>query len=88
MSEPVKQSVIEKINHTRQGLQRAKWQPSKEAVICNVHYADFKGPTRVNPDVLPIYFKRPTSYPAATSACTNEEKTIREKATTSESYQK
>ena len=68
MSEPVRRSVIEKINHTRQGLQRTKWQPSKEAVICNVHYADFKGPTRVNPDVLPIYFKRPSSYPAATSA--------------------
>ena len=51
MPEPVKRSVIEKINHTRQGLQRTKWQPKKEAVICNVHYPDFKGPTRVNPDV-------------------------------------
>lgn len=67
MPEPIKRSVIEKINHTRQGLQRTKWQPKKEAVICNVHYPDFKGPTRVNPDVLPIYFKRPTSYPAAIS---------------------
>ena len=67
MPEPVKRSVIEKINHTQQGLQRTKWQPKKEAIICNVHYPDFKGPTRVNPDVLPIYFKRPTSYPAAIS---------------------
>ena len=68
MPELVKRAVIEKINHTRQGLQRTKWQPSEEVAICNVHYADFKGPSRVNQDVLPIYFKKPTSYSATTSA--------------------
>ena len=38
MSKPVKRSVIEKINHTWQGLQRTKWQPSKEAVIGTDEY--------------------------------------------------
>ena len=67
MPKLVKRAEIEKINHTRQGLQRTKWQPSEEVAICNVHYADFKGPSRVNQDVLPIYFKKPTSYSATTS---------------------
>ena len=66
MPELVKRAVIEKINHTRQGSQRTKWKPSQQAFICNVHYPDFKGPSRVNPDILPIHFKRPTSYPATT----------------------
>jgi len=54
MPEPVKQAVIEKINHTRQGLQRTKWKPTEDVFICNVHYPDFKGPCRGYPDVLPI----------------------------------
>ena len=67
MSEPIKRATVEKINHTRISVQRTKWQPTKEAVICNVHYADFKGPSRVDPDILPIHFKRPASYPVATA---------------------
>ena len=68
MPDHVKQVVIEKINLTRQGGWQTKWQPSKEAVICNIHYADCKGPTRDESDVLPINFKRPRNYPVTSSA--------------------
>ena len=44
---------------TRQGSRGTKWQPTKDSVICNVHYARFKGPTKDNKDVLPFNFKRP-----------------------------
>ena len=33
----VKRAVIAKINLTRQGPKGKRWQPTKEAVICNVH---------------------------------------------------
>ena len=68
MPEHVRRAVVEKINHTRQGLQRTKWKPTEDVYICNVHYPDFIGPRRGYPDVLPIYFKRPTSYPTTISA--------------------
>lgn len=64
MPEPVKQAVIQKINVTRQSLSGSKWQPSKDTVICNICYLDFKGPSRRNKDSVPVYFKRPNSYPA------------------------
>ena len=75
MPELVKQAVIEKINHIRQGLQQTKWQPPKQ------------GPSRVNNDILPIYYNRPSSYPAANSE-PKKEKNLRKEATTKEFYQK
>ena len=64
MPEPVKRAVTQKVNITRQGPSGSKWQPSKDAVICNIHYLDFKGPSKGNKDFVPVYFKRPESYPA------------------------
>ena len=64
MPEHVKRAVIEKVNITRQGPNRTKWKPTKETVICNMHYLHFKGPSRPDNDVIPIYFKRPRSNPA------------------------
>ena len=64
MPEPIKRAVIQKINVTRQGPSGSKWKPSKDAVICNIHYLDFKGPSKENKDSVPVYFKRPNSYTA------------------------
>jgi len=59
MPQQVQRAVIQKINLTRQGPRGTKWKPTKETVICNVHYAGFKGPTKDNKDDIPINFKRP-----------------------------
>ena len=63
MPETVKRAVVQKINLTRQSPGGSKWLPSTEAVICNVHYLHFIGPTRGNKNLVPVYFKRPDSYP-------------------------
>ena len=68
MPQHVKRAVVLKINLTRQGPKGTKWQPTGESVICNVHYADFKGPTKDNKDVVPINFKRPSNYPSVSPA--------------------
>ena len=62
----MKRVVIEKINIMRQDPNRTKWQPSKEAVICHMHYLNFKGPSKPDNDVTPIYLKRPRRDPAVT----------------------
>ena len=62
MPEHVKWVVIKKVNITRQGPSRTKWQPPKEAVICNMHYLNFKGPSKADNDVIPIYLKRPRRH--------------------------
>jgi len=59
MPKPVKQAVIQRINITRQGLGGIKWLPTAEAVICNVHYIDYKGPSKENKDLVPVHCKRP-----------------------------
>ena len=56
--------MIEKVNITKQGPNRTNWQPTKETVICNMHYLNFKEASRLDNDVIPIYFKRPRSNPA------------------------
>ena len=61
--EYIKQAVVTKINFTRQGPKGKRWQPSKGAVICNVHYLDYKGPSKANQQPIPIYFKRQNSHP-------------------------
>ena len=40
MPEPVKRAVITKVNLTRKGPGGRRWQPGKDAVICDVHYED------------------------------------------------
>ena len=62
MPKAVRHAVVTKINFTRKGPGGRKWQPSKDAVICNVHYLDCQGPSKGNVNVIPAYFKRP-SYP-------------------------
>lgn len=59
----VKWAVLEKINY----IQKA-----------NVHYAYCKRSSTVDKEILAIYFKRPSSYPASTSAL---KKSINEKKT-------
>jgi len=49
-------------------LAKVKWKSTEDVFICNIHYPDFKGPSKGHSDVLPIYFKRLTSYPTTTSA--------------------
>ena len=44
--------------------QGPKLQLIKETVICNMHYLNFKGPSRLDNDVISIYFKRSRSNPA------------------------
>ena len=36
--------------------------PGPESCICNLHYKDFRGPTRSNPNVTPVHFKRPHEF--------------------------
>ena len=67
MSESIIRAVVTKINFTRQGPKGKRWQPSKEAVICNVHYLDYKGPSKANRQLIPVYFKRPGSRPTPPS---------------------
>jgi len=58
--------VIQKINITRQG----PGEPSgslPDSVICIVHYLDFKGSSSRNKDLVPVHFKRPSYYPAAST---------------------
>jgi len=69
--------MIQKINLTRQGPRGTKWKPTKETVICNVHYAGFKGPTKDNKDVIPINFKRPAHYSSIAPAPKREKVTTR-----------
>ena len=60
MPKAVRRAVVTKINFTRKGPGGRKWQPSKDAVICNVHYLDCKGPSKENANVIPVHFKRPS----------------------------
>jgi len=62
MPNHVQRAVVAKINLTRQGPGGRKWNPNKDTVICNVHYADCKGPTREDRELLPINFKRPSHF--------------------------
>ena len=55
-----KQEVIKKINMTRCGKRFTVWTPSKQSVICNLHYEDFAGPSRKDPNRIPVHFKRPS----------------------------
>ena len=58
MPEQVKKLTVSKINKTRQGSTCGKlWEPSSDTCICNMHYKDYKGPTRSNNTVVPCYFK-------------------------------
>ena len=79
MPHHVKQAVLQKINLTRQGPGGNKWRPTKDSVICNVHYENFKGPTRDSMDVVPIYFKRPRHYPSTISVPKRKKVTERRK---------
>ena len=62
MPEHVKRAVVHKINLTRKDPKGRKWKPSKDAVICNVHYADYKGPSSENRELIPTNFKRPHHF--------------------------
>jgi len=77
MPQHVQCAVIPKINLTRQGPTGTKWQPTKDIVICNVHYAGFKGPNKDKKDVIPINFKRPIHYPSIVPASKRKEVTTR-----------
>ncbi len=59
MPSDVKRAVVNKINFTRKDAVGGKWKPTAESCICNLHYLNFKGPTRSNSHLLPQYFKRP-----------------------------
>ena len=61
MPKSVREEVIHKINGTRQNPRGGKWRPPQGALICNMHYYDFKGPGKANRDVIPVYFKKPNS---------------------------
>ena len=65
MPHSVREEVIHKINGTRQNHRGGKWRPSQNARICNVHYLDFKGPSKGNRDAIPVYFKAPNSCTSA-----------------------
>ena len=45
---------------TRCGKRFTVWTPSKQSVICNLHYEDFAGPSRKDPNRIPVHFKRPS----------------------------
>ena len=53
MPEHMKRAVIKKVNITRQGPK--KWKSTKKTVICNMHYLNFKGPSRPDNNVIPIF---------------------------------
>jgi len=61
MPDSTKKVVVDKINLTRKGSNEKKWTPTTESCICNLHYKDFKGPTRSDNRVLPQYFKQPNN---------------------------
>ena len=82
MPQHVKQAVVKKINATRQGPRGNNWRPTKESVICNVHYADLKGPNRDNNEVLPVNFKRPRRYPSSIPAPKRKKLTFTRKEVT------
>jgi len=58
MSNLVRQEGIHNING-------GMWHPCKGAVICNIHHSDFKGPSKRNTDVIPVYFKAPYNHTSA-----------------------
>ena len=64
MPVPTKRAVIQRINTTKQGPEQSRWKASPGAVICNVHYMDFVGPSRGNRNLVPVHFKKPNT-PAA-----------------------
>lgn len=76
MPQHVKQAVVQKINLTRQGPRGNKWRPTKDSVICNVHYSGFKGPTKDVKDVFPVNFKRPRHYSSTIPAPKRKKVTI------------
>ena len=58
MPDHVKRLTVSTINKTRQGASCGSlWKPSAESCICNMHFKDFKGPTRSNYIVVPCFFK-------------------------------
>ena len=54
MPKHVQRNVVAKINLTRQGPGGRKCSPNKDTVICNVRYADCKGPTKEDRELLPV----------------------------------
>jgi len=63
--------VIHNLNGTKQNHGGGKWCPCKDAVICNVHYFDFKGPSQGNRDIVPVYYK--ASYSCTSAPSSKEE---------------
>ena len=61
MPAPIKRAVTQRINITRQGPEQSRWKASTGAVICNVHYVDFVGPSRKNKNLVPVHFKKPNT---------------------------
>jgi len=53
--------VITKINLTRQGTGGRRWQPGKDAVICNVNHL---GPSRDNRNLVSVHFSHYPTPPA------------------------
>ena len=62
MPDAVKKTVVKQINLTRSGERGKTWTPTAGSVICNIHYKDFVGPSRADPNRIPVLFKRPTSH--------------------------
>ena len=56
-----KRAVTQRVNITRQGPQQSRWKASPGAIICNVHYKDFVGPSRSNRNLVPVHFKKPNA---------------------------
>ena len=73
MPQSIKRAVIQRINLTRQGPEQSRWKASSTAVICNVHYEDFMGPSKTNKFCIPVYFKKPSTTPASKKARIEEE---------------
>ena len=62
MPDQVKKLTASKINKNRQSSGGGLWVPSDESCICNMHYEDFKGPSRWKINLVPRYFKRPHEF--------------------------
>ena len=61
MPDDTKKATIARINLTRSAEKGKKWEPTGDCFICNLHYADFIGPSRKSPKRIPEYFARPSS---------------------------
>jgi len=67
----IKRTVIQRINITRQGPEQTRWKASPSAVICNMHYENFVGPSKTR---IPVYFKKSNAPPASKKARTEGRK--------------